>query len=417
MQEVIIEAKDPISEQFSVTKMDKLDVYLNPVSQGDPLKAITILPASTNTDETANPSLRGSSPDRSRVILKGIPIYNPVRASNISNHQGFFSLFNPEVMDNMYVYASNPPLTYGNTSAGMVEIKTKQNLTSNQLQFSTSLASTGLFLSQNIKKDTSFVQVYGNYQFSDAFVGIQKDKLPSIKNFYNTDVGINFHTNIGKKGEFNSFNYFIDESFNGTNQSFTYRGDLATSKKRIFTVNNLKYFFQEGVFSINSGTNKSTQDFEFGNLNSNQNTRQVYTSIYYRWYILENTNLQFGVSHDYHQNKFKDSIPTFYYALSPNSPVNLSKTDIDNHILEAYLYTNWDINDKFSFSSGMRSNFPIENQEFYFSSQLGLKYQINKKQRILLSGGRYHNYSIPNFYAKSYNLLASRQAALDYSYD
>lgn len=416
LQEVVIEVKDPISEQFSVTKMDKLDVYLNPVSQGDPLKAITILPASTNTDETANPSLRGSSPDRSRVILNGIPIYNPVRASNISN-QGFFSLFNPEVIDNMYVYASNPPLTYGNTSAGLVEIQTKKNLYANQLQLSTNLTGTGFFLSQNIKKDTSFVQVYGNYQFSDAFVGVQKDKLPNIKNFYITDAGINFHTKIGKKGEFNSFTYFINESFNGTYQSFTYKGDLATSKKRIFTVNNLKYFFQEGVLSINSGTNNSSQDFEFGNLNSNQNTRQVYTSVDYRWYILEDTNLQFGVSHDYHQNKFKDSIPTFYYALSPNSPVNLSKTDIDNHILEAYLYTNWDINDKFTFSSGMRSNFPIENQEYYFSTQLGLKYRINKKQRFLLSSGRYHNYSIPNFNAKNYNLLKSRQVALDYSYE
>lgn len=89
LAEVIITAQDPISEQFSVVKMKKLDIYLNPVSQGDPLKATTILPASTNTNETANPSLRGSSSDRSRVILNGVPIYNPVRASQLNN-QGFF---------------------------------------------------------------------------------------------------------------------------------------------------------------------------------------------------------------------------------------------------------------------------------------------------------------------------------------
>ena len=103
LQEVIITAKDPISEQFAVTKMDMLkDVYLNPVSQGDPLKAITILPISTTTDETANPSLRGSSPNRSRVMLNGVPIYNPVRAGNLNN-VGFFSLFNPEIIDREYV--------------------------------------------------------------------------------------------------------------------------------------------------------------------------------------------------------------------------------------------------------------------------------------------------------------------------
>lgn len=61
LAEVFITARDPISEKFSVVKLGKLNIYLNPVSQGDPLKAITSLPASTTTDESASPSLRGSS--------------------------------------------------------------------------------------------------------------------------------------------------------------------------------------------------------------------------------------------------------------------------------------------------------------------------------------------------------------------
>ncbi|RLD74249.1 MAG: hypothetical protein DRJ07_19820 [Bacteroidetes bacterium] len=36
LQEVIIKAREPISEQFSVTKLEMLDIYLNPVSNGDP---------------------------------------------------------------------------------------------------------------------------------------------------------------------------------------------------------------------------------------------------------------------------------------------------------------------------------------------------------------------------------------------
>jgi hypothetical protein len=210
LETVLITAKDPISEKFSVVKMKMLqDVYLNPVSQGDPLKAISILPASTITNETANPSLRGSSADRTRVTLNGVPIYKPVRASQLNN-QGFFSLFNPEIINKQYVYASNPPLTYGNTSAGLVEIQTINNLDKNQLQLSASLASVGFMISQKIKKDISFVQVYGNYQFSDIFVDIQEEKLPNIKKFNTWDAGINFHRKIGKKATFNSYNYFID---------------------------------------------------------------------------------------------------------------------------------------------------------------------------------------------------------------
>ncbi len=412
---VIIEARDPISEQFSVVKLQKLDIYLNPVSQGDPLKAITVLPASTNTNETANPSLRGSSADRSRVILNGVPIYKPVRASQLNN-QGFFSLFNPEIIDNLYVYASNPPLTYGNTSAGLVEIQTIKNLESNQIQVATSLASTGVFLSQKIKEDVSFVQVYGNYQFSDAFIGIQEKQFPNISNFKTKDAGINFHTKLGKKVELNSYNYFIDENFNGFDEQFTYRGEVKTKNKRFFTVNNLKYYTNNGVFNLNSSINTSKQNFNFGNINSKNKTDQVFNSLEYKWFFKENLDFQFGISHDYQQVQFNDSSPIFFYALSPNSPSSNSETSISNTILETYLYAKWDVNDKFIVTTGLRSNIPVENQAYYLSSQLSFKYNLNKRQSFLLSGGKYYNYSTPNFFQKKYNLQSSNQIALDYTY-
>ena len=412
---VIISARDPISEQFSVVKLDKLDIYLSPVSQGDPLKAITILPASTTTNETANPSLRGSSADRSRVILNGIPVYNPVRSSNLVNNQGFFSLFNPEIIDNLYVYASNPPLTYGNTSAGLVEIQTIKNLKSNQLQLSASLASVGFFLSQKIKKEVSFIQVYGNYQFSDALIGIQEKQFPNISNFTTKDAGINFYTKIGKKVELNSYNYFIDENFKGFDEQFTYRGEVMTKNKRFFTVNNFKYYTNSGVLSFNNSINTSNQNFNFGNINSENKINQVFNSLGYKWLFKENLDFQFGITYDYQQSKFNDITPTFFYAQSPLSPSTDSETNISNTILETYLYAKWDINDKLLLSTGIRSNIPVKNQVYYLSSQLSLKYNLTKSQSFLLSGGKYHNYSTPNFFSKQYILQSSNQIALDYT--
>lgn len=415
LNEVVVTSQDPISEEFSVVKMTMLkDVYLNPVSQGDPLKAISILPSSTTINETANVSLRGSSADRTRVVLNGIPIYKPVRASQLNN-QGFFSLFNPEIISKQYVYASNPPLTYGNTSAGLVEIQTLKKLENNQFQVSTSLASTGFFLSQKIKKELSFIQVYGNYQFSDAFTAIQKKQLPDLKNFNTSDAGLNFYGKISKNIEFNSFNYYISEQYQGINEQFTYKGTVLSAKKRFFSVNNLVFYLKNAVLSLNTGLNKSLQDVQFGNIYSEQKVEQIYTSVDYKWYLLESTNLQFGISNDYHQNEFKDSIPVYYYALAPGSPNYDSGNIINNNILEAYMYTNWDINSRLSFSSGMRSNIPVKNQDYYFSSQMGLKYRLNNKQSFLLSTGKYHNYSLPTYYSQKYNLLSCDQIALDYA--
>ncbi|WP_168196238.1 TonB-dependent receptor plug domain-containing protein [Echinicola soli] len=416
LEEIIITTKDPISEQFSVVRMEKMDIYFNPMAQGDPLKAITALPASTTVDETANPSLRGSSPDRSRVMLNGVPIYNPVRSSQLNN-QGFFSLFNPEMIDKQYVYASNPPLTYGNTSAGLVEIQTLKNLMGNQLQLSASLASTGFMLSQNIKKNISFVQAYGNYQFSDAFVGIQKEKLPYVNNFYTKDAGINFHQRLGKKVDLNSYNYFIDEQFDGYGEQFTFKGKNATNSRRFFTVNNLRLYSKRAVFSLNIGADNASQHFRFGNINSRQKRRQLFTSMSYEREIWERLNLHLGISHDFRRNSFRDDQPLYYYALSPDSPSQFSGTSTSNHLLEGFWYAKWDINDKWLLSSGMRKNLPVKNQKDYLSCQLSLRYQENQKHTFLLSGGRYHSYSQPSYYTKTYRPLFSHQVALDYSYE
>ena len=171
------------------------------------------------------------------------------------------------------------------------------------------------------------------------------------------------------------------------------------------------------MLSINNGIDYSKQSFEFGNLNSKQKTNQVYSSVDYKKPLSENFDLQFGASYDHQSHKFKDSTPTYYYAQSPSSPNFYSETSIDNTILEAYLYGNWEVNDYITLSSGIRSNIPVENQDYYLSSQLGLKYNINNKHSFLLSGGKYHNYAPPNYYSKTYNLLSSYQVALDYTYE
>ncbi len=135
LDEVIVVARNPISEKFSVKKLDKIGIYMNPASNGDALKIVSVLPASTNVDETANPSLRGGTADRSRVYLNGCPVLNPIRFGR-DDGLGNFSLFNTEIIDKQYVYASNPPLTMGNSSAGIVQIETIKKLRKSSLQLS-----------------------------------------------------------------------------------------------------------------------------------------------------------------------------------------------------------------------------------------------------------------------------------------
>ena len=415
LDEVILTGPDPISDKFAVRKLEKLDIYLNPIAQGDPLKAITILPASTIDDETVNPSLRGSDPDRSRVVFNNVPVYNPVRASQLNN-QGFFSLFNTELIDKQYVYASNPPLTFGNTSAGLVTIQTVPSLTKDQLKLSSSLASTGFFASKRLKGDENFIQLYGNYQFSEAFLGIQEAQLPELNEFDTFDIGMNAHLQLGKKLSFNSFSYFIDEDFSGTSRQFTFSGDFNSAKTRGFTINNLNYASKLGYFNLNFGLNKESQNFDFGNTSSVQKTDQLFLSLNHKTKIGSKIVHQTTVSWDYSGSDFDDEIPQFFYANAPSSPTIISNFDDSNSILELGSYTSWDAASDLLISGGLRTNFPMEGQDPYFSYQLGLRYALDNTNTLLLSGGKYHNYSTPSFFIQDYNLLNSQQLALDYTY-
>ena len=55
LDEVVVRGVVPIARRFSASKMTEMDIYQNPIAQGDPLKAITGLAASTSISEMANP--------------------------------------------------------------------------------------------------------------------------------------------------------------------------------------------------------------------------------------------------------------------------------------------------------------------------------------------------------------------------
>ncbi len=414
LNEVFIRANDPISDKFSVVKLEKLQIYLNPVAAGDPLKAITALPASTNADETADPALRGSASDRSRVVLNGVPIRSPVRNGQV-NGLGNFSLFNTEMIQKLYVYASNPPLTFGNSSAGLVEVETNKDLDASQLQVSAGLASVGAFLSKKFKND-NFLQVYSNYQFADGFLGLNKVNLPQLIDFGTKDAGFNLKIKTGKRSYLNSFSYGIDESYAAQNNLFSYNGVINAGKTRFFSINNWNIIFEKGLLRFSSLIDESKQKFTFGNLKSDLDNHTRYYSIDYRLFLPKGLNVQFGTNYNGWKYNLNNRLSEYYYAIAPNAPSYQQDTALITHNWENYAYASYDVHSKWNISAGLRSNIPVfDNDVFYLSRQLSIKYEPNANNRILLSGGRYYNYSTPSFIDPSIYLLNSDQLALDYN--
>ncbi len=416
LKEIVFEGRRSISREFSIKEMDKMKIYLSPLSSADPLKAVSMLPSSTNTNETANPELRGSTADRTRVFLNGVPVTNPVRNSQM-NGIGYFSLFNTELVKSMNVYPSNPPLIYGNTSAGMIDIETEDKLENNNYQISASLASIGICGSKKIN-NKSFIQLYSNIMFSDGFLKVNPELNTHLKSFYSDDIGLNFHSEISKSFTFNFYNYFVSESSDVLLNLLTWQDHAKAKTIRDFSILNLKYHNSENFFTLNFGTNFASSDYTFGNIYTEGGQQQAYLSFDFKHVFSEKLSLQTGLSNDYKKFRSKAQIPLFYYAMSPNSPTFQADSVMKNNLPEAYFYFRWKPINGFILGFGARKNITInQNHPDYLSLQTNIRYNFENFHSILFSIGKYNNISEPNYEKREFKLLSADQIAFEYLFE
>ena len=397
LNEVVVKGRKSISREFSIKEVDKLQIYLSPMASGDPLKAIAMLPSSTNTSESVNPELRGSSANRTKVFLNGVPISNPVRNSQI-NGIGFFSLINTELIKNMLVYPSNPPLIYGNTSAGMIDIETEEKLESNSFQISASLATAGICTSKKIS-EKSFIQLYGNLMFSKGFMTINPEINKQVKSFNSNDVGLNYHNEITENLTFNLYNYFVSESSDVLLNLLTWQDNAKAKTIRDFSVMNLKYHKSKNYISLNAGTNFSRSNFCFGNISSAIKQQQIYFSLNYKYLFSDKFTMQTGLSIEYGNFSFNDKAPELYYALSPSSPSFQHDTLMTKNLPETYIYLRWNLFKGIILGGGLRKkiDFLQTDKPDYISWQANLRYNFMNNQSFLFSVGKYNNLTETKF--------------------
>lgn len=416
LREIVIVNKSPIAEKYASIQLNRLDVYFNPASSGDPLKAIVLLPFSTTTTESANPVLRGGRADQSRVYLNGVPIANPVRNTQ-ENGFGNFSLFNVEMIDNQYVYASNPPLTYGNSSAGIVAIETTKELEEDAYQVVSALSSAGVQVHKKLK-GRDFFQLYGNFQFGDGLKAMNKESLADLNAFQSIDGGLNFRINLAPKIAWNSYTYAIDERYNALKYQLSYCAKAEADQKRIFTVNTLEYNTEKSLFKVVSLVDWSHTSYRFKTIDSKGKNTQFFLAFSHKYRITYGWNFQYGVDFSQSNYAYDEVRPLHYYALEINHPIEKLNETLSLTAAELYAYTDYKFNNQMGISLGIRKNALPQARKFdFFSYQFSAFYKMNTFHRFILGLGNYNSYTTPNYYDHQIHLINSKQLALDYYYE
>ena len=414
METVTVRASSLAAEEFSIKKIEQLEIYTNPNAKGDPLLAVNSLPAATTLDESANISLRGSSPAQTGIFLNDVPIYDAVRFAQL-NGIGTFSIFNASIIGQLEVFPSNPPLEFGNTSAGLISLQTVERVPEQASgSLALSPANLGAYATLPVGKKAG-LSLFSNYQPSGLLRAINSRALEDLKHFQTLDFGAHYVHALGERSTLKVFNYAVSEQYRFASRHPSGEGTFRQRKQRNFTVVNFRTQYERATLALNGGFSASRMHFVVGNLDMDLRNRDIYLSANYtrRW---ETWILKTGLTYDARQAASHGQVPLHDYAIAPPHPTYFYRATQTARVPEAYAYGKYLLSDRWTLGGGVRKNLPLADQKSYVSYQFNTNYQIDDRQRLTLSAGRYHQYVIPQGESAD-NFYRSDQLSLDYAYE
>lgn len=283
--------------QMGYIKMDARDIKEVPVVLGerDIIKVALLLPGVQTVGEGSSGfNVRGSPADQNMFYISSVPVYNS------AHFFGFFSAFNPDVVDEFTLYKSNIPAVYGGRLSSIFDISTKQG---NQQKFSArggiSPITARLMVEGPIVKEKLSILVGLRATYSDWVLRLMKN--PDLKNSRASfgDGVINISYNVNQKNRLSVFGYYSRDRATLVDQTtFEYQNFAASiawlhsfSRKAEFNLSfdYSLYGFREqnselmvSAYDMNYRLNHNELDFKFTiRPNENHTINTGITGIYY----------------------------------------------------------------------------------------------------------------------------------------
>ncbi|MEM6377888.1 MAG: TonB-dependent receptor plug domain-containing protein, partial [Bacteroidota bacterium] len=393
-------------------ELSQLEVYKNPISKADPILAVNALPASTTTDESANLSLRGSSPNETGTFINGIPVYDVTRFSQI-NGVGTLSIFNTSIIDRVEVFPGNPPLEFGNTSSGLVALETTENIPKeSRYGVSINLSNLGVQTQQKLGKQVGLT-FFGNFSPSFALKATNPEAFEELSYFRSADAGMQAVIKF-PKASLKIFSYALDERYQFDQQHPSGKIHWQQTRQRNFNVLSYRRTQNQWTWETNAGLSWDRYRFGGGvlSLDNRQIDSYLATQVTYKSSVW---SWKSGLSLDNRQAKFTGTAPQFSYALAEGFP-NIDFTgDATVKVAEGFFYAKYYLSDRTALGGGLRKNIPTSNVPSYWSGQLNLAWELNEQHKVILAAGQYHRAFLPR--AVDLNLFRSRQFSIDHQYE
>lgn len=233
--------------QMSMIKVNSRVLKELPVMMGeaDIIKSVIMMPGVQSVGEMSSGfNVRGGNTDQNLVLMDGAPVFNT------SHLFGFFSMINPDAVQDVTLYKGGIPASYGERVSSIMDVKLKDGNTEN-LKF---YGGIGLINSRFtlegpfVKKKKSTFLIGGRTTYSDWIMRQSKNAqfMSSIAHFYDVNGTVNLV--LGENNTLKIMGYASNDAFNlNSNSLYTY-GNLIGSanwkmnlSKKLISNLNLSY--------------------------------------------------------------------------------------------------------------------------------------------------------------------------------
>lgn len=194
-------------DRINISTIEKIPAFLGEV---DIVKSLLLLPGVSTVGEGASGfNVRGGSSDQNLILFDGATVYN-------SSHLfGFFSSFNPDVVEKVTLYKGIVPAAFGDRISSVLDIDSKQlDHKDFRLNGGVGLVSSRMVTQiPVIIKDKSSILIGGRITYSDWILSKVNDLdiRKSKARFY--DVNFKWVTDLGKNDKLTFSSYLSNDEF------------------------------------------------------------------------------------------------------------------------------------------------------------------------------------------------------------
>ncbi|MEL6391421.1 MAG: TonB-dependent receptor plug domain-containing protein, partial [Bacteroidota bacterium] len=409
-----VRAKRIRAGELATQRLTQLDIYLDPAAKADPLLAVNNLASSTNLDETANVSLRGSPSAATGVYLDGVPIRSAVRIDQ-SNGLGQFSIFGQFSLEEVRVYPGHPPISLGRSSAGAVQLRTLATpLQEASYGISLNLAGLGFSFARPLGTKTD-LRTFVNFGQTQAFQALNDQTFSDLRGSAALDGAIAITHRISDQSRVSAYLLAFEENYRFLTRTSYLTDEFQQEKSRQLGVLSWQMDGEKWSWRASQMVDWDRNEFILGNIETRPDRLNMYTEFSGRQEG-RGYSREFGIQFDRFYDQVSGTFPLNDYEFAAGDPSDSYTFAGSQSTLTAYAAVEQRLGDNFTLEAGTRLARHFQSNDYRWSAQGSLHFKPSPRNRLILGGGHYQQLLSPGAEIDEWQWLQLNQLSLSYQF-